>query len=70
VVVTVKNEPGLLHRLTKAIDDVGGNIIALTTYAGPDIQGGEVTMKVDQIDADSLRKALMPFVNEIKDFRE
>ncbi len=70
VVAMVKNEPGILHKLTKAIDDVGGNIIALTTYAGQEIVGGEVTMKVDQIDEPSLRKALLPFVDEIKDFRE
>ncbi|PKO05327.1 MAG: hypothetical protein CVU41_11865 [Chloroflexi bacterium HGW-Chloroflexi-3] len=70
VVVMVKNEPGVLHKLTQAIDEVGGNIIALTTYAGQDIVGGEVTMKVDQIDEDTLRKALQPFVHEIKDFRE
>lgn len=70
VVVMVKNEPGLLHKLTQAIDEVGGNIIALTTYAGQDIVGGEITMKVDQIDEETLRKALLPFVNEIKDFRE
>jgi len=42
----------------------------LTTYVGQDIVGGEVTMKVDQIDEQALRKALQPFVNEIKDFRE
>jgi acetoin utilization protein AcuB len=70
VVVMVKNEPGLLHKLTQAIDEVGGNIIAITTYAGQDIVGGEVTMKVDQIDEETLRKALLPIVNEIKDIRE
>lgn len=70
VVAMVKNEPGLLHKITQAIDEVGGNIIALTTYAGQDIVGGEVTMKVDQIDEDTLQKALQPFVHEIKDFRE
>ena len=70
VVVMVKNEPGLLHKLTQAIDEAGGNIIALTTYSGEDIEGGEVTMKVDQIDEQTLRKALQPFVSEMKDFRE
>ena len=70
VVVMVKNEPGLLHKLTQAIDEAGGNIIALTTYAGMDIEGGELTIKVDQISEEALRKALMPFVNEIRDFRE
>ena len=70
VVAMVKNEPGLLHKITQAIDEVGGNIIALTTYAGQDIVGGEVTLKVDQIDEPALRKALDPFVKEIRDFRE
>ena len=70
VVVMVKNEPGLLHKLTQAIDEAGGNIIALTTYSGEDIEGGEVTMKVDQVDEQTLRKALLPFVSEMKDFRE
>jgi len=70
VVVMVKNEPGVLHKITKAIDELGGNIIALTTYAAEDIVGGEITMKVDQIDEQNLRKAILPFVNEIKDFRE
>jgi len=70
VIVYVKNEKGILHRLTKAIDDIGGNIIALTTYAGQDIVDGEITMKVDQVDEATLRKALEPFVNEIRDFRE
>jgi acetoin utilization protein AcuB len=70
VIVMVKNEKGVLHRLTKAIDDIGGNIIALTTYAGQEIVGGEITMKIDQVDEDALRKALAPFVNEIRDFRE
>ena len=70
VVAMVKNEPGLLHKLTKAIDDVGGNIVSLSTYAGQDIEGGEITMKIDQIDEAGLRMALSPFVHEIKDFRE
>ena len=70
VIVMVKNEKGILHDLTKAIDDIGGNIIALTTYAGQEIVDGEITMKIDQVDEASLRKALTPFVNEIRDIRE
>jgi acetoin utilization protein AcuB len=70
VIVLVKNEKGILHRLTKAIDDIGGNIIALTTYAGEEIPHGEITMKIDQVDEESLRNALTPFVNEIRDLRE
>lgn len=70
VIVMVKNEKGILHDITKAIDDLGGNIIALTTYSGQEIVDGEITMKIDQVDEASLRKALTPFVNEIRDIRE
>jgi acetoin utilization protein AcuB len=70
VIVLVKNEKGILHRLTKAIDDIGGNIIALITYAGEELPHGEITMKIDQVDEVTLRQALTPFVNEIRDMRE
>ena len=70
VIVLVKNEKGILHRLTKAIDDIGGNIIALITYAGEELPHGEITMKIDQVDEMTLRQALLPFVNEIRDIRE
>ncbi len=70
VIVLVKNEKGILHRLTKAIDDIGGNIIALITYAGEELPHGEITMKIDQVDEMALRQALSPFVTEIRDIRE
>lgn len=70
VIVLVKNEKGILHRLTKAIDDIGGNIIALITYAGEELPHGEITMKIDQVDEVTLRQALTPFVKEIRDMRE
>ncbi len=70
VAVLVKNEPGILYKLTKAVNDAGGNIIAITVFVDPKIQGGEVTMKVDRIDGQALRDALKPVVTEIRDFRE
>jgi acetoin utilization protein AcuB len=66
----VKEEPGVLHRLTRAIDQAGGNIIALSTFAGESTEDREVTLKVDQISEQVLREALQPFVIEIKDLRE
>jgi len=70
VTVLVKEAPGMLQCLTKAIDQVGGNIIALGTFAGESTEDREVTLKVNQIDAQGLRKALEPCVLEIKDLRE
>jgi acetoin utilization protein AcuB len=66
----VKEEPGMLHRLTKAIDEAGGNIIALSTFAGQSSEDREVTLKVNEMDEQTLRKVLQPLLIEIKDLRE
>jgi acetoin utilization protein AcuB len=66
----VKEEPGMLHRLTRAIDEAGGNIVALSTFAGLSSEDREVTLKVNAIDEQTLRQVLQPFVIEIKDLRE
>jgi acetoin utilization protein AcuB len=70
VSVLVKEEPGVLHRLTKAIDMVGGNIIAISTFAGESSEDREVTIKVSGIGQDVLVKALKPCVKKICDLRE
>ncbi len=70
VTALVKEAPGVLHCLTKAIDEAGGNIIALSTFAGESTEDREVTLKVDQIDEQAIRKALKPYIIEIKDLRE
>jgi len=70
VTAIVKEEPGVLHNLTKAIDKAGGNIIALSTFAGESTEDREVTLKVNQIDETGIRNALAPYIIEIKDLRE
>jgi acetoin utilization protein AcuB len=66
----VREEPGMLHRLTRAIHEAGGNIIALSTFSGESTEDREVTLKVDEIDEAALRGALQPFVIEVKDLRK
>ena len=66
----VREEPGMLHRLTRAIHEAGGNIIALSTFSGESTEDREVTLKVDEIDEAALRGALQPFVIEFKDLRK
>jgi acetoin utilization protein AcuB len=66
----VKEEPGMLHRLTKVIDKAGGNIVALSTFAGQSSEDREVTLKVNALDEKTLRQILQPLVIEIKDLRE
>jgi acetoin utilization protein AcuB len=70
VTVLLKEAPGMLHCLTKAIDDAGGNIIALSTFAGETSEDREVTLKVDQLDEKATREALESCVIAIKDLRE
>lgn len=70
VTALIREEPGMLHQLTKAIHVAGGNIIALSTFAGQSSEDREVTIKVDQIEESALRQALKPYVIEIKDFRQ
>jgi acetoin utilization protein AcuB len=62
--------PGELAQLTKSIFDHGGNIIALGTFLGESSENREITIKVSDIDSDTLRNALEPYVEQIIDIRE
>ena len=70
VTALVREEAGMLHRLTRAIDEAGGNIIALSTFSGESSEDREVTIKVDEISEEALRQAMGPFVLSFKDLRE
>ncbi|PKO12869.1 MAG: hypothetical protein CVU39_22285 [Chloroflexi bacterium HGW-Chloroflexi-10] len=70
VTAIVKEEPGKLNQLTQAISAAGGNIISLSTFSGVSSQDRQVTIRVSQMDSDTIRKALLPIVEEIRDLRE
>ncbi len=65
----VKEKPGTLHQLTKAIDEAGGNIIALSTFSGVSSGDRELTVKVNQISQEVLRSVVEPLVEKITDVR-
>jgi acetoin utilization protein AcuB len=69
VTVSLPDKPGELAGLTKAIQDAGGNIIALGTFMGDSPAEGLVTLKVDGVKMENLKKAIQPLVNEIIDIR-
>jgi acetoin utilization protein AcuB len=69
VTVSLPDKPGELAGLTKAIQDAGGNIIALGTFMGDSPAEGLVTLKVDGVKMENLKKAIRPLVNEIIDIR-
>jgi acetoin utilization protein AcuB len=68
--VMVPNKPGKLANITKAIYDLGGNIISLGTFLGEDTESSELTIKVEDVGEDSLRKAVEPMVSRVIDVRD
>jgi acetoin utilization protein AcuB len=69
VTVSVPDKAGELANLTKAVYDLGGNIIALGTFSGDVPSEGLLTMKVEGVEIEPLKKAIQPFVDKIVDIR-
>jgi acetoin utilization protein AcuB len=65
----VPNIPGELAKLTSAIRDAGGNIIALVTFLGDTTENRTVTLKVGRLDGPTLRKVVDPLVERVLDVR-
>ncbi len=62
--------PGELAKLTKAIADAGGNIVALGTFAGEDPSTKTITIKVQGIPKEKVEEILQPYAEKIEDIRE
>ncbi len=69
VTVLVKEQPGELAKLTKAVTDAGGDFIAFGMFTGLDSTNKMVTFKVTRISLDDLKKAITPIVKEVVDIR-
>jgi len=67
--VSMPDRPGQLAGLAKAISELGGNIIALGSFTGEIPGQGVVTLKVEDVEMDDLKKAVNPFVEKIVDVR-
>ena len=67
--VLVANKPGELARISKAIFDAGGNIMALGTFLGESSENREMVFKVDGLDAPALKEAVNPYIEKIVDNR-
>lgn len=70
ITAEVPNKPGELAKLTSAIHSSGGNILALTTALGQSTEKTLLTLKVEGIEAEALRKLVEPLVDNFIDFRE
>ena len=62
--------PGALAKLTKAIFEIGGNIIALGSFMGENSKTSELVLRVDSVDQKELLKAIKPFVVRVVDVRD
>jgi acetoin utilization protein AcuB len=58
-----------LAKLTKAISEVGGTILALSTFLGANSENREVTIKVDGVEKQTLMDAVQPCVEWVVDVR-
>jgi len=68
--VLVPKAAGELAKLTRAIYEAGGNILALGTFLGESSENWEVTIKVADVDGKVLVSAVEPLVERILDLRE
>ena len=69
VAALVPNIPGELAKLTKAVFDIGGNIVALGTFLGYSSENREICMKVADVSAVDLEVAIEPLVEKVVDIR-
>ncbi len=67
--VLVSNKAGEIARLSEAIFQAGGNIIALGTFFGADPSTSELMFKVSGVDEATLRAVLEPLALKVKDIR-
>ena len=68
--VLVSHVPGTVARLTEAIYEAGGNIVALGQFLGESSENREITMKVRNVQAEALAEAVKDHVERILDIRE
>jgi acetoin utilization protein AcuB len=68
--VVMPCQPGQIASLAQAIANAGGNIISLGTFLAESSDNGEITVKVDQINKETLVAIVKPLVVSIVDVRE
>jgi len=63
------NQPGEIAKVSQAIFEIGGNIVALGAFAGDDLSTSLVTMKVVGPSQEQLKTTIEPLVVRLKDIR-
>ena len=70
VTALIKDQPGMLAKITQAIAASGGNFIAFGQFVGEDANTRVLTFKVKGISQVDVKKILEPYVGKIFDIRE
>ena len=71
ITCSIKEKPGQLARLTHAIAEKGGNVVAFVTSEGDDLTRRRTTLKVSGISRDEVQSILKGFDDmELEDIRE
>jgi acetoin utilization protein AcuB len=68
--VLVPNHPGELAKLTKAISDGGGYIVALEAFSADRLENREVSIKVAGVNLGTLKKLIEPLITRFIDIHE
>ncbi len=68
--VSLPDKPGQLATLTRAVQELGGNIISLGTFMGDSPSTGVVTFKAEGVSLEQLKQVLLPLVDKLIDIRD
>lgn len=63
------NQPGEIAKISQAIFEIGGNILALGAFAGDDLSTSVVTVKVVGPSPEQLQAIIEPLIIRLKDIR-
>src|SRR5574341_72220 len=69
VTALVKNQPGQLAKITKAIADLGGDFVAFGMFEGEDPSSKMITFKVAGLKREQIKKAIWNIAKEVWDIR-
>jgi acetoin utilization protein AcuB len=69
VTALVKNQPGQLAKITRAISEIGGDFVAFGLFEGEDPGTKMITFKVAGLKKDQIKKAIWNIAKEIWDIR-
>jgi acetoin utilization protein AcuB len=68
--VMVPHVPGKLAQLTSVVAENGGNFVAFGAFLGESSENREITMKVRNVDLNTLTEVIKPHVERIVDIRQ